>query len=1117
MGITSKGARRTLASVCSTAVVLAGASFFVAAPAHAATLALTGSTSVTTLDLGARLAATVAQTFSNGAGGVDGIAATSGTTTLTVTHVADAARPTAASIIGRGITGTGIPNGTVVAGYSDVHNAGDDNDLTLTLSHATSATINNTNVVLSASGTVAAALGASTYAIRETATVSSPLRLRLLTAPSDTAKLYVHQSATTTGVPAATSAWAPVSTATTTGSNRTNDLGIGGANNQLFLTSDAAGVYTFEFYEDVDDDGTPSAGDNVSSVVSLTALHIVKSATGGSTWTPAVTAPTSIPVRSDFPVTVDLGDLTLADSRGTSAIPAALAHLIYFKSTSTNTSGTLTVKTASGGGSVDGTYSISEASTGGAASRADYLDSNGVNDTGSVAVRAAFDLDDGGTIDDGTADYLFGGTATTTASASVASTATVSAVPVSGTVATSSTDATAVSIKKGTSTVKYKIAAASGTYKVTLTPNIHASTSSTTCSTTKPTVTADGTLVSSDTSTGVKVYTVATNASSLAYLNVTSTDTTGECAYYAIASSNSLTSNYVTPAPAALAIANTSTDLAPAVGASSVVLKAKLTDQFGLATAPLASKSQQLQISVGSTTAFASLGSDNIYSYTYTPATAPTAASTTNFTWSYTPTSGSSTGVLTTPGKISWTTATAAAKVTLSTPIDGAGNVALSKSGTINVGQTDYPIRSSSDIDGLPATATGFGDVNGQVIGTVYDASGAVLANKKVTLSGSDGVFFSSVSNGTDTLTKTFDVVTNASGAFSGVYAYFTKSGTATVTAKSDDQSDVQTVTVADSVDPYKVTLNDGFGAAGSAVTVHGTVTDAFGNPVPAQQVSVSVSPSGSGTLSGQAAAPFDTSSWVTDANGVFAVTYKPATGSKGDFALTAKLWNTTNAVVQTSNPTADLAWWSVAGLPQIADGVYKATSKITVGPLILTGPASRQGAGFVRLIGVANANATVKIKAVTPGSSKGLKDVAVVSADAKGDFQVDVYVNQTTTFLATTYDSSTSANLYSPSVTVMVTSNVVTAPTPKIKSYSAKALGKGKVTLTVAGNGNTNSRVTVYQLVGKKFVKVAYLKVNSKGVASVTLKPGKGTKSYRFVYANASKTAVKNVSVKVK
>ena len=1148
MNIKSKGVRRTLAATCSTAVVLAGASLVAAAPASASTLALTGDTSVTTLNLGSQVSAanSAAATLASAVVTSGSATVTKVISTGTYASPGSAAATSYSAFVGRPVTGTYIPFGTVVVAAIDVVTSSTVNDPT-TPANTTTAYTHTETLTLSriatggatetlsftVGGTVASVLGLATYAIRETTAVSSPLRLRLLSAPSNAATLYVGQTSSPTAVVGSSSHWAPLTTATTTGGSRTNDIDVAG-NNQLFLTPTVAGTYTFEFFEDVDNDGTPTTGDNVSSVVTLTALNVADSTTGGSTWTPAVTAPTSLPLSSNLPVSVDLSDLSLTDSRGTTGsgtIGAALAGLVHFRYTLT-TQGSPDVCTVANAAtcSANRISVLSSASalagdfiaaTGYSAGMA-YLTEYVTGTAGSVTVGAAFDLNGSssivapsgtGTSITSTTDYILSSTASASVSGTVTAGATVTAVPVSGVVATSSSSSSQIYIKGGTNSAQYKLTGTASTpYRVTLTPSIHSSTSSATCSTTTPTVTGDGTLASSDTSSGVKVYTVTTNSSGLTYLTVTSSDTTSSCAYYTVASSNTLTSDYVTPSPTTVSVANASSDLLPAVGTSSVVLKAKLLDQFGVAVAPLSTKSQEITVSVGSVTGHATVDSSKLFTYTYTPTTAPAAAATTNFTWTYTPSSTDT--ALTKLGHIYWTASTAASSVSLATPIDGAAHVALSKSGTINVGQSTYTYRDTSHPTGT-TDSTGFGDSNGQIIGSVYASGGSVVPHKKVTLSGSPGVYFSYSANGDYALTSTYDVVTNASGGISGVYAYFTKSGTATVTATADDKSDTQTVTVAESIDPYKVTIDDGFGAPGSTITVRGTVKDAFENTVPNQQVSVTISPSGSGTLGGQyASTGFSTSSWLTDSNGVFSATFTPSTGTKGDFTLTAKTYGYQNSTsgVLASNPTADSAWWAIAGLPEIGHGEYLDTSKVTVGPVILSGPSSRASAGFVHLVGVANANATVKIKATTPGSINGLVDVAVVTADTKGDFQADVYVTQTTTFVAMSNvtSGSSTVDLYSPTITVVVASGSSVQATAKITS--AKALGKGKVAIVVNGAPNVRGTITLYM----NNKKVKSWTSNAWGDGSLTVKTSKGVKTFKATFAPSGCKAGTSSTVKV-
>jgi hypothetical protein len=1053
--------------VCSTAVVAAGASFFatpaLAAPVHAkSTLALTGSTTVNALNLGS--------TFT---------ARTSGTTTCTISGQAHPAAYTAlldctdigltAGDVGRTVTYTAVPGATTITAVNGSGQA--------TLSNVTAAFTNGvvgTAVTIGAGTKLFTTLIAASYATRVTSAVSSNVYLKVLSQPTS-AKLYANATGTTTTSPVVTDTWTALSTGGTT------QLSASG-NGRVFVSPDTAGTYTYEFYEDVDGSGTLTAGDNESSIVTLYS-KAPNATAGATTWTPTVTAPTTLAQGVKVPVTVDYSDLTLTDARGATALGTGVAAL-----TKIGFSGT-------GGAGAGGAATFG--GTGG------YRLTGTTTNTTALATAITFDtLGDG--LGASSSTDVSVGSASTTVSAASAATAIASLVQ-SDVAASVGTFSGATVVKGGTAdavtfNATATTAAAGDLVYFTLTPGLGTSTSTITCSTTYPTLTADGTLVATY-GNGVKLYAAAANSATVAALAVHTSDTTGNCGTYTIdawSNGNNIaarTVSYVVPTPSAFSITNATADLLPPVGTTSVTLKGSLTDQFSIAVAPLTSDTQEATVTVGTVTGHPAWDG-TAFSYTYTPTTAPTSPTTTAVNWSYTGATAC-TSACTKAGTITWTSTSAANAVTLSTPVDAATGINLSSSGTVNPGQS----------------GNGFGDSNGQVTGTVTDSTGAAMPYKKVTLSGDDGVYFSTASDGTKALTKTIDVVTNASGQFTGAYAFFTKAGDAVkVTATADAKSDISTVDTDDSTDGYIVSVNDTFGTPG-AISVTGKVVDIFGNPVPSRKVDLTVTPTGSGTLG----AAFAT----TTTDGTFTGTYTANAGAKGDFTVTAIMENFAGSAALTANPVPTTTWATTAAITGLPDGQYKDTSKVTVGPIILSGPSSRQGAGFVRLIGVANPNTVVTIKGRTAGSTAGLVDVDTVTADANGDFQANEYITDTTTFVAV------SGSQYSQSLVV-----AVTAPTTgggggggghgwgvaKISNLVPRALGKGKVSLTVVGNGNGSTTVIVFQKSGKKWLKVSTVMARSNGVQVIVIKTGKGAKTFRVAYWIPGKTIVyKNVTIRVK
>ena len=137
------------------------------------------------------------------------------------------------------------------------------------------------------------------------------------------------------------------------------------------------------------------------------------------------------------------------------------------------------------------------------------------------------------------------------------------------------------------------------------------------------------------------------------------------------------------------------------------------------------------------------------------------------------------------------------------------------------------------------------------------------------------------------------------------------------------------------------------------------------------------------------------------------------------------------------------------------------------------------------------------------------------MTADSSsGDWTATETISVSTTFIAKSLGAHPST---SSQITVTIKPLVVVIPDPKNFKPSAKVLGMGRVTITAVGNGDTRSVVTIYQVVGKKLVKVTSVKVNAKGVASATIKTSKGSKTYKIVYINGPKSAAKTITVRVK
>jgi hypothetical protein len=1029
-------------------VVAAGASFFAPAANAAGILAITGPANVATLNLGSSITGT--HTVSLGL--------TNGSTAVTFTGT-----DLTATDSGMYVTAaSGIaPNTTVGTINAGAHTA--------VLSKAFTGSTGAVNVTVV--GQLSTAQGLATYGVRVTSAVaaSNEVHVKLLSSPSSSAKLFVDALGVA-AAPAGTDAWAPLSTV----SSGATDFGpLAAQNGRVYVAPDTAGTYSFQFYEDADSSGGPSSGDNLSPVVTLNAVDV-------STWNPTVSAPSSLATTVAVPSTVDLSGLTVGDARSSTSILAALRTLTKFKFEDLTTPATIQtqVPDALVSGNLPALTSTLAASD--TTARAGHK----------IRTTVILDANNDGSWDATTEGRASMPQTSIVADAFTGAGNTLVQTNVDGTVKTSGT-ANHVLVKAATTSVVYTASAtgANGNkifFTVTPKPNTTSGAAST-----LPTISADGLLLSTQ-ADGSRLYAAATDGSGNASLTVHTTDTSDLAHYTVAAASNEttatpLTADFAASAATTIESTNTTAELTPQIGsATTVTLKAAVMDQWGNKMAPASDKAQQATLNLGGAkTVPVTSGS---FTYTYAPTTVPSSPTSTQFTWNYV----DATTATSSPYYINWASNVKATAVTLSTPVDAASDVKVA------VG-TGAPSSAQSN--------PGFGDVNGEVRGTVAGADGSGVAYKKVTLSGDDGVYFSNSATATSAypLVKTVDAVTDGNGQFGGVYAYFTKSGTQTVRVKADDAKASSTVTVLapTTSDGYIVSDDDAQGTPATAIAVRGKLVDAFGNAVVGKQIDWAVTPAGHSAT--------DSGNVQTGSDGSFSASWTPLAGTSTTVVFTA----TING--QGSNKTLNSSWIS-AGLKDLtAVGQYKDTSNILVGPVTLIAPASRRGAGTVKLAGSASPGAVVEIYGRTVGSAQGLVLLDTVTADAHGSFAVDEYVTDTTTFTAK------SGGTYSASAVVVVSredsngGGGTVVPTPIIKAFGAKAAGNGIVNLTVIGNGDYRSKVTVSILSGKTYKVVRTYNVDNKGVARATIKTSKGTKTFKITYKNDTKTVTKIYKVKVK
>jgi hypothetical protein len=612
----------------------------------------------------------------------------------------------------------------------------------------------------------------------------------------------------------------------------------------------------------------------------------------------------------------------------------------------------------------------------------------------------------------------------------------------------------AVTVKAGTAAVTYT-STATGTSAV-LIPGATVNFTVAGTAANLALLSTDGTAVDTSSTTS-HVYSAVTNASGVASLTVTSSSPIAAGTYTVAATSNghsaspSLTTTYAAPAAAAIATTSTTAELTPAVGATSVTLKGKLTDQFGAAYVPSPSASQQVGIEIpdGSPVGFATIGTDGTFSYVYTPATAQTAGSSVTFDFSYTGLAdGASPG-----GTIRWASTTAAGVVTITAPADAATGLALQKH--------------------TAPTGTGLA-----LTGTVADSTNVGLAFKTVVLTGSDGVYFAGDINGTS-MSKTYTAVTDNSGAIQSAFVFFTKAGTAKVTATSGTAADTNTVTTAVSTDPYKITIDDIAGSPGATLIVTGKVTDMFGNGVPNNGVELSTGSSTVGTVMN--------SNPSTNSDGVFSTSFVSGTNSSGVVTLTGTLDTNPGGVPMTSATvlSPNSAWKTVAGL-DFPDGQYQATGKITVASTDLTLSATAKiiGTGSSKLSGTFLPNTSVDIWAKPSGGSYAFTD-SVMTDDA-GMYQIVIPINKSTYFLAR------STGLSSPSDMTTVMSAV---------TLTGKSLGRGSVKLTANGAPNVRGTLTFYRSIAGRDPILKSLNSDVNGNGSATVKLPKGMRSVYVIF----------------
>jgi hypothetical protein len=1123
MNLKSKGARRTLAATCSTAVVLAGASF-VAVPANAATakttgLGLSGSTTITTLDFGAKVGGTLNQSTSSAVAGTGTLAANFEAAAYAY-HVTSTLSSTASKLA------------LVLDSYTQPSGI--------------------TSTVATGSGT---AVTNAQLAYAEVTAGSS-------TAPDDT--------------------WKGITTGNTATYYFLADPTTQAHAKDTYITATQPGTYTFHFV----DTGASLAGtdDDISSnTITMTVLDGFKATTGGANdtnddWAPTMSLSSSaLKLGAPLTATVPLSALSLTDARGSSlsvgilakklgaligfgfktstqygAAARDLGYSVVTDAVTTNGAATVTSATAAfvagdtsmtaytanavggaattiatynsatsvdfaGNSTADGTSQVLEIRNGtsygldfasttvpawtplyesanntfGASSVSVTIPSNTIVDATTVTAGAGIDQAGLGTFLKSSSPTALSNTPTAAYTSNSVTAWEWGPTAITGTVKATSTSA--VAVKTGTSTVDYVAtvtapsSALSGqTVYFTIAPG-----------STTDSVSGTGTLVSSNTTTGQKVYAVTTDSAGKATFTVTASATAATKSYTVKANLNGVaatasagttlistgntTVTYAGSKPTTVVDTTSGSGRYPTVGTTSVTLTGQIEDQFGAVSQPDSAYSQNVKVTVAGTDTYVTPSAGK-FSYTYTPSTAPTAGSTTSTQYTYTD-SGASININDGGGLIHWVPATTAGTVTITAPADGA-----------STGQT---------------AAVGSSAPSGVAVsGSVVDSSSTAIPYKLVTLSGSAGTMFSTSSTGSTGISSTLQVGADASGVFSA-YVFYTTTGTAKVIATADSATATSTVTTTDAVDPYKVIVKSASTTPGGTVTISGEVRDAFGNPVPTEYVDLSIGSTGLGTLA--------SSNPQTNSGGVFSTTFTAADSStEGTATVTAKLRSTVNtagAAIMTTNPTAN-SGWATAGVT-VAHGEYMGQATLTVAKLqVTTIDSYTVSGGKVTLTGKAVPDVVVEVHAkLTSGGALGWIDS--VMSDANGNWTATETISAPMTYIAKT-STSTSSLLAVPFTPE--TPQTSSLGKPVIKFVTATAKGNGLVYIAVNGNGNQTTLIRYFRWSGTKWVQFKAMKAAPNGARGYTIKASKGKRTFRIAYTNPGYgTAYKNVTVTVK
>jgi hypothetical protein len=838
--------------------------------------------------------------------------------------------------------------------------------------------------------------------------------------------------------------------ASTTSGTKIPNYAVG---DNVYLSATTAGTYTLRLFKDTAQDGAYQ--ENADDTTPTFTLNVKAPADAFT-----LSTPTSVEAGEKGPMVKATSTLSTSDIRGgTPGILAAdIADWTTFALSGTNVTGL-------GGPTVTADYSDTNGFFG-------YLSTNGntaltrtvAANPASVSTQLKFNAVNVGTAK--TTDVTTNGV-----------------TAVTGALATGQTDNT--TFNSGTGAVKVRPGTGTVNYTATALDNSVPAKPLSGKTVTFALAAGSGTALTDLTANGAAVptngqVTVTTGSDGVAKLAVTSTKTADTNAYTVTASSGAATvtpttfsTAYAAAAVDDIKITSKAAELTPTVGTASVTVKGSVLDQYGVKFQPTTGN-QQVNVT-GDATGTAALAAGD-FSYTYTPTTPPPAGTTSNLSFAYAGGTNPSD-----PAAIHWASAAVASTLTLTTPADGAKSVSILD----NVAPD--PTQGNA---GTPA----FGNTTGAVTGTVFDSTNTALAYKTVTLKGGNGVWFSTTNSpdADDKLVDTLDVVTNASGAITGAFVYFTKAGEHTITATSGTATKTSTVTVDPplSVNGYKITVDDVSGAPGSTLIVTGKVTDIFGNAVPSADVDLSTGTSTVGALGD--------STIQTNAAGVFSTTFLSGSNQSGNVDLTADI----HGLTSNPKPDADLV---AAGVTGLTDGVYEAKGKITVGATKLTISAMDKlvagGAGAItKISGHYLPNTTVEVWAKQAGEGT-YGQIDSVETDAQGDWGSSQRITKSTYFIAK------ADGLSSPSDLTELWSNV---------SLSTKALGKGKVQLSANGDPNTKTTLSFYRSIAGKDPLLKKITSSASGSGKVTVSLPKGVRSVYVTYKAAGTSLGQSKIMKV-